>query len=148
LVGTQKFNSTLTYNTGSIFEWDLASSLQNTRGEGYDAVNVAAISGSGAVFKVVLGGGGSFSETFWNSDRTWTDIFKTGDLGAAVSIASTFASANVQWFTGSNNMTALTGGEGYFTTSGTNLNWTAVPEPSSALAGLLLGAGLLRRRRK
>lgn len=150
LVGTQKFNSTLTYNTGSIFEWDLASSLQNARGIGYDAVNVTGgiISGSGAVFKVVLGGGGSFSETFWNSDRTWTDIFKTADGGTAVSIASTFASANVQWFTGSNNMTALTGGEGYFTTSDTNLNWIAVPEPSSALAGLLLGAGLLRRRRK
>ena len=27
------------------------------------------------------------------------------------------------------------------------LNWTAVPEPTSALAGLLIGAGLLRRRR-
>ena len=27
------------------------------------------------------------------------------------------------------------------------VNWSAVPEPSSALAGLLLGAGLLRRRR-
>jgi uncharacterized protein (TIGR03382 family) len=27
------------------------------------------------------------------------------------------------------------------------LQWTAIPEPTSALAGLLLGAGLLRRRR-
>jgi autotransporter-associated beta strand protein len=144
----QTFGSSLTYNTGSIFEWDLASSAKGTRGSTYDAVNVAAISGSGAVFKVILGGGGSFSETFWNSDRIWTDIFKTADDGTAVSIAGTFASANIRWFTGSTNMTTFTGGEGYFTTSGTNLNWTAVPEPTSALAGLLLGAGLLRRRRK
>jgi uncharacterized protein (TIGR03382 family) len=27
------------------------------------------------------------------------------------------------------------------------INWSAVPEPGSALAGLLLAAGLLRRRR-
>jgi MYXO-CTERM domain-containing protein len=31
--------------------------------------------------------------------------------------------------------------------TGTTLTWTAVPEPSSALTGILLGAGLLRRRR-
>ena len=36
---------------------------------------------------------------------------------------------------------------GHFTISGSSLTWTAVPEPTSALAGLLLGAGLLRRRR-
>ena len=40
------------------------------------------------------------------------------------------------------------GTEGYFTFSGTStLNWTAVPEPTSALAGILITAGLLRRRR-
>jgi MYXO-CTERM domain-containing protein len=37
---------------------------------------------------------------------------------------------------------------GTFTITGSTLNWTAVPEPTSALAGLLLGAGLLRRRRQ
>jgi len=39
-------------------------------------------------------------------------------------------------------------GRGYFAFSGTSaLSWTAVPEPTSALAGILLVAGLLRRRR-
>jgi hypothetical protein len=38
--------------------------------------------------------------------------------------------------------------EGYFSISGGTLKWTAVPEPTSALAGLLLGGGLLRRRRQ
>ena len=39
-------------------------------------------------------------------------------------------------------------GQGYFSLSGTSsLSWTAVPEPTSALAGLLITAGLLRRRR-
>ena len=36
---------------------------------------------------------------------------------------------------------------GSFTISGNNLQFTTVPEPTSALAGLLIGAGLLRRRR-
>ena len=30
--------------------------------------------------------------------------------------------------------------------TGSTLTWTAVPEPSSALVGLLIGAGLFRRR--
>jgi hypothetical protein len=38
-------------------------------------------------------------------------------------------------------------GQGYFGFTGTTLSWTAVPEPTSALAGILLSAGLLRRRR-
>ena len=36
----------------------------------------------------------------------------------------------------------------YFTLNGNSLQFTAIPEPTSALAGLLLGAGLLRRRRR
>jgi len=37
--------------------------------------------------------------------------------------------------------------KGRTTISNTSLIYTTVPEPTSALAGLLLGAGLLRRRR-
>jgi len=36
---------------------------------------------------------------------------------------------------------------GSFTIDGNSLTWTAVPEAGNALAGLLLVAGLLRRRR-
>lgn len=38
--------------------------------------------------------------------------------------------------------------QGYSTINGTSLTWTAVPEPTTAFAGILLGAGLLRRRRE
>jgi autotransporter-associated beta strand protein len=45
--------------------------------------------------------------------------------------------------------TNLGGGKtGTFTINGSTLQFTAVPEPTSAAAGVLLGAGLLRRRRK
>jgi hypothetical protein len=36
---------------------------------------------------------------------------------------------------------------GYFTLDGNTLSWTVVPEPANALVGLLITAGLLRRRR-
>lgn len=44
-------------------------------------------------------------------------------------------------------LSSPTATQGAFTFSGTDLKWTAVPEPASGLAGVLLGAGLLRRRR-
>jgi uncharacterized protein (TIGR03382 family) len=37
--------------------------------------------------------------------------------------------------------------QGSFSITGSTLTWTAVPEPTSALAGLLITAGLRRRRR-
>ena len=43
---------------------------------------------------------------------------------------------------------ALVTGQGQFSFTSNTLNWTAVPEPTSALAGLLITAGLLRRRRR
>jgi autotransporter-associated beta strand protein len=146
--GVQSFSSDLSYAATSIFEWDLASSATGTRGTQYDGVNVGGtLSGtSGAVFKVVLGSG-AFTETFWNTNQSWTDIFKANvdGSGSPMDIASVFSA--IQWFEGTTNMTSLTGTEGSFTISGSTLNWTAVPEPTSALAGLLLTAGLLRRRR-
>jgi hypothetical protein len=105
-----------------------------------------AISGGDAVFKIVLGGGNAFTDAFWNSDKTWNNIF-TG-AGATTNLASIFSSMSGTGITyGSGQGTVA--GEGYFTFSGTStLNWTAVPEPTSALAGLLITAGLLRRRRR
>ena len=152
-VGKQTFGSTVTLNSGSIFEWELGSTPIDTAGGGvrgttYDAVNVAGtLSGSGAIFRVVLNGSQDFSDTFWNANHTWTDIFKTADAGSNVSFASLFGSVQYYNTTGG-ALTGIPGTQGTFTVSGNTLTWTAVPEPTSALAGILLGAGLLRRRRK
>ena len=53
---------------------------------------------------------------------------------------------NPMTFTTSNALQDVSA-RGSFTVTGTTLNWTAVPEPTTALTGLLLTAGLLRRRR-
>ena len=142
--GIQSVTGNLSYGTGSIFEWDLASSATGSRGTQYDGVNVTGtLSGSGAIFKVVLDSG-SYAEDFWKTNQQWTGIFTASNT---VNMAGIFS--DIQWAGGSLLTTLLTTPPGHFsfTNSGTTLTWTAVPEPSSVLAGLLLGAGILRRRR-
>jgi autotransporter-associated beta strand protein len=159
-VGTQSFSSSLEYQTGSIFEWDIVQADTTDPGASpaaggvnagsYDQVLLSgaagSLQGSSAIFKVVLGAGKSFTDAFWDTDKSWNNVFSgTGTSGASLaSIFSTFSGAGV-----ASNGTV--GTEGQFTfNGGTSLTWnafSAVPEPTSAIAGLLLGAGLLRRRR-
>ena len=147
--GVQSVTGNLSYGTASIFEWELNGNTNSSgdRGAagGYDAVDVTgslAIDGTaatGTIFKIVLGSGVT-ADPFWTNPlvpRTWSDIF------SYTSLVGSFNTSNIQ-VTGS-GASAIGGGS--FSISGTALTWTPVPEPSTALAGLLLGAGLLRRRR-
>ena len=150
-ISKETFTTGITYNAGSIFEWNLKGNTETsigTRGINYDAVNTGALAttGAGAIFRVVLNAGQNFSETFWDTNRTWTDIFTNVGGTASTSIASIFG-GGIEYRNASGMLTGVPSAEGSFTLSGTSLNWTAVPEPSSALAGLLLATGLLRRRR-
>ncbi|MEO8614965.1 MAG: autotransporter-associated beta strand repeat-containing protein [Luteolibacter sp.] len=135
---------TTTFNTGSIFEFDLNAATTNTRvGETYGQLaGTGTISGSGAIFNIVLGTN-AFTDVFWDTTKTWTNVFS--GAGATNALTSIFSGG----FGGPGvDSAGLVSGQGSFTLSGTNtLTWTAVPEPTSALAGLLIGAGLLRRRR-
>jgi len=97
-VGKQNFSSSLAYNTGSIFEWNLATSPSET------------------------------------------------GRGTNLSIASIFT-GTIHYYNSNGALASPSTTQGAFTFSGTDLKWTTVPEPASTLAGLLLGAGLLRRRR-
>ena len=147
---TQNFSSSLKYNTGSIFNWDLDAGATDT-GSGalnsgtYDQVIAAGAvtkdGGTGAIFKIVLGGTDAFTDAFWNTSKSWSNIFSTGS--GSDSLATIFTSFDGSDITNS----GVVAGQGQFTFSGNTLNWSAVPEPSSALAGLLVAAGLLRRRR-
>ena len=137
----------LTFASGSIFEWELdlsQSDPESNRGVAYDGVNTSSISGSGAVFLVKLTGTQDFSDTFWNQSRQWTDIFKTADGSSSLTNwASTFSSFQYSY----NGQTVAPSTQGAFTLSGNSLSWSPVPEPGNALVGLLVAAGLLRRRR-
>jgi len=143
---------TTTFGTGSIFEWDMSATTPGTdpgvvsnSGSYGQLAGTGAISGSNAVFKIVLGAGNTFADAFWNTNKSWDNVF-TG-TGATNNLSSIFSSISNPDITFAANQGTVAG-QGYFAFSGTStLSWTAVPEPTSALAGLLLGAGLMRRRR-
>ena len=136
-VGTQTFSGSVTYNANSVFEWDLNANVDGTGTAGTDFDSVAATAvtaNTDSIFKVVFGSGVNLGNAFWGGTQTWnmTALFGSGFSGAFSSVQST-----------ANPVT-----QGSFTISGSALTWTAIPEPSSALlSGLLIGAGLLRRRR-
>lgn len=146
--GVLTATGTTNFNTGSIFSWDLDSTQTNpetNRGVAYDGVNTSSVTGSGAIFQVVLQGTQSFGDNFWTTAHTWSDIFTTnGTTPVSSDLAAVFSS-----YAYANGSGALANPSaiGSFTLTGSTLSWSAVPEPTSALAGLLLGAGLLRRRR-
>jgi autotransporter-associated beta strand protein len=114
-----------TWNGGSIWNFDL-SSTNNTSDQLAITGDLTKGSGSGFAFNFMG------SQPVWNTAytlATWTGTtdFALGDFSFS-------------------NLGAGPYNAGSFSFSGNALVFTAVPEPTSALAGLLVGAGLLRRR--
>lgn len=139
-----RINGTTTLNSGSTYEWDI-NTENNTRGAGYDALNTVALAGTGAIFKVVLHGTQDFSDAFWNGPQIWTDIFKTADGGANLNNWASVFSGGFEF--SYNGKTLAPTSEGSFSLTGNSLEWSAVPETSNAVVGLLLAGGLWMRRR-
>ncbi|MEI7956405.1 MAG: autotransporter-associated beta strand repeat-containing protein, partial [Verrucomicrobiota bacterium] len=156
-VGKQTFSSSLTFNSGSIFEWNLDGSSfgsEDTPKGTYSQVEAAGELSvdSGAIFKIVLGGS-NFTSTFWDQSRTWENLF--------IGSGSFMINGKMFTFSGSGGASQLASngvvaGRGQFSFNGSTLNWesgaglSAVPEPTSvlALAGLLSSGLCLRSRRK
>jgi len=139
--GIATVSGVTTFNNGSIFSWDISST-----GTSYDKlITTGLIDGNaagGSILRIVAADA-EFSENFWDSTQTWTDIFTTNGTAAISNWASIFTSVSVV----DSGFNSITPG-GAFSVTGSTLTWTAVPEPSTAaLAGILLGAGLIRRRR-
>ena len=130
----------------SIFRWSIDNPESDTGGTpnsgSYNTLGNQDLSGEHAVFNVVLPTGDSYTEAFWDTNKTWTDIF---DVADGANLATIFSGG----YTGNGGIlpTGVVPGQGYFTLSGSTLTWTAVPEPTGALIGLLLAAVALRRRR-
>lgn len=142
---TQNFSSSLTYSSGSLFNWDLnvisgASNTDPNQG-GYDKVIAGGAVTGTSVFQIVLGAGSAFTDDFWNNDKSWNNIFATGSGSSTLeAIFTSFSGSGIA-------ANGLVTDQGQFKFNGGTLNWTAVPEPSNLLAGVLLVAGMLRRRR-
>lgn len=153
-VGTQTV-ADVTYSRGSIFEWELGSSPDTSgRGITFDAVNVTGTMSAttDAIFRVVLNGSQTFGSEFWNSPRTWTNIFTSGDGVTSIANWATVFSGGFEYYNyGGVDGTLLAldapTTEGFFTLSGSSLSWSTVPEASNAMIGGLICLGLLRRQR-
>ncbi len=136
-VGTEMFSSSLTFDSGSIFDWDINSGVGNGA---YDKI-VSSILSVTQGAKFAVNSDVPFSDSFWQRDHLWADVFNQN--------MSDFTVANFLYSV--NGMTTSTpdsSTQGSFTSNDSGLMWSAVPEPSSALAGLLVVAGLMRRRRE
>ncbi len=143
--GSTQTITSLNYGAGSTFAWDL-STVTTDPGNGasnqgtYDKVSTTTLTGAAGTqtFQILLAGS-SFTNAFWDTNKSWTNIF-TSTTGTLGSIFDTFSGAGVA-------SSGLVANQGQFSFSGNTLSWSAIPEPSSALAGLLLCAGIVRRRR-
>jgi autotransporter-associated beta strand protein len=147
--GTQTFTNTLQYSSNSIFSWDV-STAGGVRGapDGYDGVNVdaAKLSGTGAVFRIVLQESGEdFTTSFWKTPRSWADIFMTVDETASHANWASIFSGGFEYANPDGGLSAPSYGS--FRLSGGTLAWSPAPEPANALAALILAAGLFRRQR-
>lgn len=171
--GLLTFSNDLTQTTGSIFEWELDSKVSTqsggslpgegtvtagtgVRGTDFDAADVGGdiTIASGAVFKIMLTDlFDRATDTFWNTRQVWS-VFDVA--GTKTGVFDTFEI----WEDSTGTPTQLTtdsvkpgyfsfawGTDGLGANSG-NLIWTPVPEPGNALVGLVIGAVLLKRRRK
>jgi autotransporter-associated beta strand protein len=121
--GTLAAGTTTWNGSGGIWEFELTSPGAS------DKLDITGnfTKGSGSVFQFNFMNSTPLSGTYTLID--WS--------GSTAFLASNFS------FTGLSS--AYNGS--YFTINGSQLDFTAVPEPTSALAGLLITAGLLRRRR-
>jgi autotransporter-associated beta strand protein len=149
LGGDGSVGGSATFNEESIFSWNLsvdtpASTVSSTVSDTMAVAGNLVDGGNagGSVFKILLAGSQTFADTFWNASHSWSNVLTSGNTFDLANLFTSFSYANA-----GGTIDAPTTGS--FSLSGSTLSYTftAIPEPTTALAGLLLAAGLLRRRR-
>jgi autotransporter-associated beta strand protein len=140
-IGEQTFSSNLIYGSGSTFSWELGSQAIGEGGVNFDSVVVGGnLTVNGGNFNVIVTNL-ELGASFWDANQTWSVFEVTGTKTGTFSSFNLYDSSNL-----SNQVNYSS--QGSFSFNAGNLTWTAaIPEPTNALAGLLIGAGLLRRRR-
>ena len=142
--GTSPGNLTVSngLTLGGILSWELAALSTSNPGTDFDTVTVTAgnVDLTGASLGLNLGAYAPTAIPFWQTAQTWSGILNNTGLGSLTG-AFTITTDQTPWASLGSFSNTYTGND-------VNLVWTPVPEPRAAtLAGALLAAGLLRRRR-
>ncbi len=144
--GTLNNSSALTFNSGSIYSWELSARSTASAGTNYDQIlNTGAITlNSGALIALSLGSFAPDSDPFWTTNQVWTIITSSGG-GTITGTALTVSTAQ-PWSALGTFGTTING-------NNLDLNWTtvgAVPEPSTyaAIFGAVALAGVVIKRRR
>ena len=153
--GTQTFAAGISYDTGSIFSWELIANSATGAGTNYDFLSVTggslAIS-AGAIMNLDFSGTGStvdWNDSFWSVAHSWTVI----DATAATSSTGNFTLGSVGVDAFGQSLSVIRPDATFeIARSGDNvvLQFVVVPEPSTtamAIAGLVWGGWSMWRVR-
>jgi autotransporter-associated beta strand protein len=149
--GLQTFAGGLAYTDTAHLNWELIANSTTGRGTAYDGIEITGGSfalDSSATIDLSFGGTVDFLDPFWGVGQEWLVVDLSGAATASDSNAFTFGS-----ITGGSNYSGSLGNFGILRKDGSTsadavyLTWTPVPEPSTALLGVLGMLTLLRRRR-
>ena len=124
-----------------IFAWDLVALSTANPSSDFDilTVTIGNVDLTNAILALNLGVNAPSAIPFWQTDQTWSGILNNTGSGTLTGVFAPID--NSAWASLGSFSTTYTGNDA-------NLVWTAVPEPTTiTLAGLLITAGFLRRRR-
>lgn len=154
--GIQNFTDDLSYTTGSSITWELIDDTLTGRGSQYDGINVSGNLAFSGATSLVLDFALSTSvvdwqDSFWDIDRTGIDGWKIFNVDGSISGFGNLTLDPADWLDGNDLALGSARPDASFSlfqgADGIYLNYSAVPEPASAVLGGLGVLLLLRRRR-
>ncbi|MFY7819133.1 MAG: glycine-rich domain-containing protein [Akkermansiaceae bacterium] len=155
--GLQSFTDNLTYSAGSSITWELTSNTLSGRGTNFDGIDVAGDLNFAGNTSLVLDFNlaeslVSWSGSLWESDVTGTAGWKIFGVQGDITGFENLSLTTINWQDSNNQTLSSLRPNASFSlyqgNDGIYLNYSAVPESSTALIiSLAGGLSLLRRRR-
>lgn len=153
--GIQTFAGDLTYTVGSNIIWELIGNTAEGRGSNYDGIDVGgnlAFSGATTITLdfALAESGVDWSNSFWSVDRLGVDGWKIFDVEGTISGFQFLSLSGSLVDSEGVSLASTRPWASFFLTQngdGIYLNYSAIPEPSTALLGLFGSMLLLRRKR-
>ena len=155
--GLQSFSDNLTYSAGSSITWELTNNTLSGRGTNFDGIDVAGDLNFAGNTSLVLDFNlaeslVSWSGSLWDSDVTGTAGWKIFGVQGDITGFENLSLTTINWQDSNNQTLSSLRPNASFSlyqgNDGVYLNYSAVPESSTALIiSLAGGLSLLRRRR-